>query len=293
MQETNQAIESEVITEQPIESQQSEETVSDEVVSDVEQELNNDTEQEGVEEEREVSEELESGEELEHEEKFPKKAERALERRNKKINKLRAENAELQRAIQEYQATPPQPEDLTAQGLQEPKEDDFGDYADYLKAVGKYEADKEYATKQVEATQQQYQQQQQQWVQERAQYVDQRAAEAVKNIPELNGLYQENQDIIEGYSNETKIAFLEADKPELAFYALAKEGKLEQLDTMSPSRIAREIALAEIKGEEMSKARPVSKAPAPIKPAKGTGTSRKTLDDMSPSELIAHIKKQK
>ena len=106
-------------------------------------------------------------------------------------------------------------------------------------------------------------------------------------------MYRENQDIIEGYNDATKLAFLEADKPELAFYALASEGKLEDLDKMTPTRAARVIALAEIKGEEMSKARPVSKAPAPIQQAKGTGTRRKTLDDMSPSELIAHLKKHK
>jgi len=226
-------------------------------------------------------------------ERFPKKAERALERRNKKINKLRAEVAEL-RAMQ---SQPAQVEQVTnsnlPDGLSEPQEDDFDDYADYLEAKGEYKAERKYADKAAKADDQQAFESQQQWVQERAKYVDDRAAKAAEAIPELDGLYRENQDIIEGWNDAAKMAFLEADKPELAFYALVTEGKLEGLDGLSPTRIAREIALAEIRGEKLTKQRPVSNAPAPIKKARGSGTRSKTLDDMSPSELLKHLKSNK
>lgn len=288
----NQATENnEVIIDQPIEEnlQEAVEQIDDEIA----------TEEDIAEDETPEDKELDSdGEDEDEDSPFPKKATRALERRNKKINKLRAEKAELEQKLAEY-ANNQQPKEQqinkqsTPDGLQEPQEDDYDDYAEYLKAVGKYEVRKEYADNEAQAQYRKQTESQQLWVQERAKQIDVRAAEAVKTIPELNGLYNENQDIIEGYSNATKMAFLEADAPEMAFYALAKEGRLEELDGMSPTRVAREIALAEIRGEKLAKTRPQSKAPAPIKPAKGSGTSRKTLDDMSPSELLNHLKNKK
>jgi len=271
----NQAIEnSEVVVEEPVTTEPTEEVVAEteDVIEDI------------AEDSDEIGEEAGN-------EPFPKKASRALERKNKRINKLRARVAELE-AVQPQrqgeQITTPSPE-----GLNEPQEDDFDDYAEYLEAKGEYKAERKYADREAEAAQMQSVESQQQWVRERAKYVDDRAALAAETIPELEGLYRENQDIIEGYGDYTKMAFLEADKPELAFYALAQEGRLEELDGLSPSRVAREIALAEIRGEKLSKARPVSKAPAPIKQVRGGGTRSRSLDDMSPSELLNHLKKSK
>lgn len=298
MQLENQAIENSApVADQPIEEtlteaieEKQQEIVSEEV--DAEKESEN---TEVKEKEPDGNDEGEDDYQEDGEEKFPKKAERALERRNKKINKLRAEKAELERRLDEIASRPKEEQiaEFQPEGLKEPQEDDFEDYAEYLVAKGEYKVKREYAAKEAEAQQYAQFESQQKWVQDRAKYVDDRAAKAVESIPELDGLYRENQDIIEGYADTTKMAFLEADKPELAFYALASEGKLESLESMTPTRIAREIALAEIRGEKLSKSRPQSKAPAPIKKAKGTGTRRKTLDDMSPRELLEHLKKSK
>jgi len=285
MEVENQAIESDVVVaEQPII-----ETESSDEVDVVETEDNIEEQEASVEGEQEGDDD--------NDELFPKKATRALERRNKKINKLRTQNAELERRMAELesrsQLSEQIPNESDVAGLSEPQEDDFEDYATYLEAKGEYKARKEFAGKEVEAQQRREFESQQQWVQQRAKYVDDRAAEAAKTIPELDGMYRENQDIIEGYSNEAKMAFLEADAPELAFYALATEGRLEELDTMTPTKIAREIALAEIRGEKLTKKRPVSNAPAPIKKPRGSGTRSKSLADMSPKELLNHIQKSK
>lgn len=283
MQEaTNQAIENnEVVVEEPVTQVESTEEVKEVEEVDVAEDNKEDNEEENL---------VEGEESEEHDDPFPKKATRALERRNKKINKLRARVAELEASqpVQNEQVNISEPE-----GLNAPQEDDYEEYAEYLEAKGEYKANKKFADERAQATEQQEAESQMQWVQQRAKYVDDRAAEAVKTIPELDGLYRENQDIIESYSNEAKMAFLEADKPELAFYALATEGRLEELDGMSPSKIAREIALAEIRGEELSKTRPVSKAPAPIKAVRGSSPRTKTLDDMSPTQLLNHLKKSK
>lgn len=309
-EQTNQAIEnSEVTVAEPIINEEAnvEETPPVDDSPEESQEAPEDNNEESNEESEDSEEDNQTDEDSddEHDEKFPKKAERALERRNKKINKLRAreaellaKQAELEQKLEAYTKNPELKdkqahEDFQPEGLREPQEDDFEDYASYLEAKGEYKVRKELAAKEAEAQQQEFQQSQQQWVQERAAYVDERAAKAIESIPELNGLYKENQDIIEGYNDSIKIAFLEADKPELAFYALAKEGRLEELESMSPMKVSREIALAEIRGEKLSKTRPVSKAPAPIKPKKGTATRQKSIADMSPSELIAYSKKIK
>jgi hypothetical protein len=285
----NQAIlNDEIIVDQPIEDnlQEAASIENDEVDVDEDNETNE------IDSDENDDDTDEEGDET----KAPKKVLRALERRNKKINRLRAEKAALEQKLASYNQQAEQKQVVTKSipdGLEMPQEDDFEDYAEYLKAVGKFEVRQEYAQKEAQSTFEREMASQQQWVQQRAAQVDVRAAEAAKNIPELEGLYRENQDIIEGYSNAVKMAFLEADAPEMAFYALAQEGRLEELDGMSPTRVAREIALAEIRGEKLSKTRPQSKAPAPIKPAKATGTRRKNLDDMEPSELIAYLNKQK
>lgn len=296
--EENQAIESDVVVAgQPIQEQAPEEVVTEEVVEQVDESPEEETEEE-QEESTEDIDDSKDVEESDDDERFPKKAERALERRNKKINKLRAENAELQQQLAEYKANPPQPreqvgDDFIPEGLEAPREEDYDNYADYLVEKGKYEVKKEHAMEEAKALQQRQIESQQAWAQERSQYVNERAAEAVKTIPELDGLYTENQDIIEGYSDHIKLAFLEAEKPEMAFYALASEGGLEKLEDLSPMGVAREVALAEIRGEKLAKQRPTSKAPAPIKKAKGTGTKRKSLADMKPSELINYAKNNK
>lgn len=288
MQESlNQAVEStEVVAEEPI----SQETNLEENTQEAETEEQ--VEQLDGEIDSEDAQELED--EVEEDTPFPKKAKNALERRDKKINKLRARIAELEAAQSQPQMQ--QYEDVVEDnpyGLKEPKEDDFDDYAEYLEAKGEYKAQREFAKRELEFKQRQEVESQQQWVQQRVSQIDKRAAETVKAIPELNGLFQENQDIIEGYSDDTKMAFLEADKPELAFYALAKEGKLESLEGMSPTRVAREIALAEMRGEQMAQSRPVSNAPQPISKPKASSPKRRTLEDMSPSELIKHINDRK
>ena len=293
MRENNQAIENDVVIDEPIENQSpsTEESALSSEINEESTQIDDDGIEEGVIDSEPNEQE---DDKIKEQERFPKKAERALERRNKKINKQRTQIAELERELQEYRnQTRVEQTQNVPDGLVKPSEDDFEDYADFLKAEGKYEAQLEYAKVEVETQRKQEIESQREWVQVRAKQIDERAAEAVKNIPELNGLYQENQDIIEGYSDATKIAFLEAEKPEMAFYALAREGKLESLDSMTPTQVARTIAFAEVRGEELSKTRPQSQAPAPIKPAKGGGARGKTLDDMSPSELLNHLKKAK
>lgn len=213
---------------------------------------------------------------------FPKKAINALSRRDKQIGKLQAqlaaERAELQ-ALREKANQSAKPQNL-------PKEDDFDNYGDYLKAVARSEFEQEASQKAQQTQEQRLKETEQRWVDERTAYATEKAQEAVKQIPNLPQLITENADIVSEFNPFIERAFLEADEPVLAFYALAQEGKLEAIAKMSPARAAIEIGKAEIRGAELVKTKPITKAPAPIESLKGTGSGSKSLDNMNHKELL-------
>lgn len=212
---------------------------------------------------------------------FPKKAVNALSRRDKQIGKLQAqlaaERAELAR-YREQQAKSPVDNS--------PKEEAFDNYGEYLKAVARHEAKQELSQNSQKQLEQQSMAQQEAWINERSEYATDRARKAIESIPDYKQLFTENADVLQSLPPHLERAFLEADAPELAFYALAKEGRLEALLGMSPSRAAIEIGRAEARGEALSKAKPVTRAPAPIQGVKGASGGSKTLDNMNSEELI-------
>lgn len=212
---------------------------------------------------------------------FPKKAVNAISRRDKQIGKLQAQLAAERAELAKYREQQPKtPVDNS------PKEDAFDNYGEYLKAVARYEAKQELSesTKKQEETQAQARDEA--WTLERSQYATERATKAIETIPEYKNLLMEHADVLQSLPPHLEKAFLEADAPELAFYALAKEGRLEALLDMSPSRAAMEIGRAEIRGEALSKAKPVTRTPAPIEGIKGVGGAGKSLETMNSTELL-------
>jgi len=220
---------------------------------------------------------------------FPKKAINALSRRDKQIGKLRAELQQRDLELQRYQQQQSQKQ---APDSDVPNEDSFDNYGDYLKAIARYEAKQELAQGTKQQQEQQRSASQQAWIAERQDYVAVKAQEAIDSVPDFQQVMSENVDIVESFPPHIEHLFLEADNAALAFYALAKEGKLESLLEMSPARAAMEIGRAEDRGVAMTKAKPVTKAPTPISASKGTGTVGKTLDRMSTEELLAFVNKK-
>lgn len=228
--------------------------------------------------------------EIETVESVRKKAENRINRlensRKKKDWQLAETNkqlAELNRKIQEYEAKQNQPK--------EPSEDDFDNYGDYLKAVARYKPQQEKAEPldPNKIKEQAFQEAQQKfYYDQRVNHVAQQAQKAIADSPELSGLLDEYSDVLDSYPPAIEMAFLESDNAPAAFYALAKEGKLEQLAHMTPTRAAHEIALAQVRGENMLKASKMSKAPAPIQGAKPITPSGRDLNAMSGKELRKH-----
>jgi len=214
---------------------------------------------------------------------FPKKAINALSRRDKQIGKLRAEQQYLRQQLEALQSkAPSQPtkQDGT------PDENQFETYGEYLKAVARYEARQELDQGKQQADKAAADSKEQTWMMERAENIDNLVEEASAKIPDFQSVIGEYAEDIADLPPHIKRAFLEAERPEMAFYALAKEGKLEAISNMSAYQAAIAIGKAEDRGLAMAQSKPVTKAPQPIAAAKGTGTATKSLETMTPKELM-------
>lgn len=215
---------------------------------------------------------------------FPKKAVNALSRRDKQIGKLQAQLAAERAELAKYR-------EQSAKTPQEPKEEAFDNYGEFLEAKARMKFEQEQSEKIRQQEQQQTTQQREEYLAERENYTIEKAKAAIDNIPEYRQLMMENADIVQSFPPHVAEAFFEADEPALAFLALAKEGKLDSLLKMSPSRVAIEIGKAEMRGEILSKTRPVTKAPTPIQGLKGTGNATKTINaDSSWEDLQKWLK---
>lgn len=202
---------------------------------------------------------------------FPKKAINAINRRDKKINRLNAQLKELEAKLSQS------PEVKTDHKVINP--DDFENYGDYINA--QIESAVEQRTKQSTHDMQQTQlkQQQDNIKAQRQMYVIEQAQEAAKSIPDLPQVWQENAQTLDALPKEIEEIFYSLDNAPAAIYALAKEGKLDSLAYTNPYIAAQEIYNAQNKGMQlMQKPQPrISQTPTPIEKAKGTGTVKKQL----------------
>jgi len=128
---------------------------------------------------------------------------------------------------------------------------------------------------------------------QRNQEIEQQRNALVKQAPEYQSMVAENSWYLGAMPETVQEAFYEADNAPLALYALMKEGRLEDLEDLSPARIAMEIGRAEERGKAyLGAAKTISSAPPPIESLKGTGRATKNLDSMSVDELMKQFKQR-
>jgi hypothetical protein len=221
--------------------------------------------------------ELSPAEELE-------KLRRAKARDDRRIGKLTAQKYQYQKEADELRARFSKPEQATQKPLNtgEPKETDFNNYAEYMRAVNKYDLQQELAQRDSKQQVTQQTAQEQAWIGQREQAVALKAQEFAKENPEVIALVEEYGEVIDELPPAIQRAFLEADNAPLAFFNLAKEGRLEELANMSPARAAMEIGRAQMQAP----AKPKTKAPTPLPASRGSVASGKSLDQMSGKELL-------
>jgi len=227
---------------------------------------------------------------------WPKKAQNAMARRDKTIAKMRAAQTERDR---EFQAMRAELDALKSPPQEAPKETDFETYGEYLQALAIHAGQNGNQQQQDQNQEQPKTQEeieadvrQQIHVEKREKAITAQAEQYIAEVSDFEQVTQENIDIVENFSPELIMTMLEAEDAPLAFYALAKEGKLEDIANMTPVQAAREIAFAEGRGRDMIAAmqKPtVSEAPQPIAGAQAASSGSKSLAEKTADEIDAWV----
>lgn len=222
---------------------------------------------------------------------FPKKAVNAISRRDKKISKLQAQYQEAMQKLEQLQKAQQSPKEVA-----KPNADDFDSFDDYLEALVDYRAEMRGQKKvepevkqQPQVTEEQIKEQM--YYAERAQSMDAKYADYQGKLADFESLASQNADILQSFNTELTKAVYEAEDPALALYVLAKENKLEEFAAMTPVRAARELALAEVRGQKYLNKTSAKPAPAPISDVKGkTNPNQRALYQKSANELMDWVR---
>ena len=161
-----------------------------------------------------------------------------------------------------------------------PNEADYKTYAEYLEAKNAHAIDQRFAERDTKQTETLKAQQEAHWESQRIAHVDKQAEEFAKEFPDSVAMLNENAELIKSFSLELRRALLAVDNTSLAFYNLAKAGKLEELPDMSLEDAKVEIRLAQMKAPD----KPKSKAPTPLPASRGSVPASKPLEQYTAEE---------
>lgn len=232
---------------------------------------------------------------------FSERAKKILAKKNAAIGKKTAKlyearaiiaerEAELQKIREEYARVTQPKQQQQVSDPNSPREEDFpNDYGAYLKASALYELRKEIAER--EATQNKTKEHGdqivhlQQWEAERKNALDVAGDSYLVENPEIAELVQQNAETIRAFSPEINKAIFDSDPMDVvkAFHHMARSGTLDDVSDMS-------YADARVAIVKAANARTVSKAPAPLKSARGSSSSSNDLSSKSPDELMQWLK---
>jgi hypothetical protein len=213
-------------------------------------------------------------------EPFPKKAKNAISRRDKQIAKLRYELAEIKAKSDQAQDTAQKVDDT-------PNEDDFDTYGEYLEAKTLHKLRQEMALQNDSQKEQQLSAEQQHYVQVKSQEIATKAQEYSKTVSDFQEVMDQNAEILDFLPPHVEQAFYEADDAALAFYNLAKSGRLDELLQANTYKAAMMIGQAQGNPAVIAKPK-ATQAPRPIRGVSGTGQTSPTLDQLSndPDKLM-------
>lgn len=220
---------------------------------------------------------------------FPKKAVNALKRRNKQINKLNSENAYLKQEIDQIKS-------MLQNGVRKetpaPKIDDFETIEEYTQAQANHataRALEAYKKELAEANTPRAPSPHEVQIQERIAAIDVDTQKFAQTHPDIDDLYDANEDIVESWSPDLKMLFIHADNPVQAFYNLAKSGEIESLGSLPPQYAAMKIAQASAK--QVAPPKRVSNTPKPLGGLNGSSAHTKSLNDLDPAALMERLSK--
>lgn len=211
----------------------------------------------------------------------PKTLENAISRRDKKINKMRAENRQIMQEVASLKEMIAK--STTSKPNPEPKIDDYESVTDFVKAVIEYQTknNTQNEPKQEPLNQEEVYKSQQMQAKESG--LREANLKYSQSIPDFREVMDDNNDVFNDMPDNIAELFFQVEDGAIAAYNLAKAGKLDKLAYMNPAVAALEIYKAQDGFPNQKKA---TSAPKPISPLKGNGTGQKSTDEMSGKELL-------
>lgn len=219
---------------------------------------------------------------------WQKKLENAENRAAKRLNRLRRDIEAAKLEATHTQRTQPTPSAQTTE-LKEPQPQDFpSDYTGYLRAVARFDRDtglrevEQRLTAKETASVQQYREQQLESQRDAA--LDAAGAEYAKQVPNFDKMVADNAQTIKNFPDSIKRVIKEVDPQDVvkAFHVMVENDTLEDLADMTPVQAAAAI----VKAASMPIKPVITKAPNPMAAARGMSAGSKTLNRMSPQELV-------
>jgi len=207
---------------------------------------------------------------------------------------MRRENRELKELSQKVPQQLAQ--ENTGAAPQPPSEDNYQTWDEFRAAERKYyeqladwRIEQKLSEREKKATESKVNNEHALNIQQRNEQIAQQEDEFSKANPEYIKLIEQHIDFFnpETMPEHIKEAFRESENGTLAVFALMKEGKLYELEDMSPYRLAMEIGKAEIRGESYLNQKKATNAPSPMRGAKGITTSK----PLSGKEALAMLKR--
>jgi hypothetical protein len=206
---------------------------------------------------------------------------KALNKKNRYIDNQRARIRALEAEIQKVQS-------LSKDRPAAPEMDKFDSVIDYMKADHSYTLEQKLAeqAQQQQLSQLQYQQQMARQIQDQS--MAEHMTEMMTSNPDVDKTIRTNAPIIQAMPEHIAALMYEIDNAPAATYALAKEGRLQDIYSMPPAIAANYIVQAEQRGLQylQQAAKPKVQAPAPIGSLKGAGKTSKSLGNMTPDEIV-------
>lgn len=211
-----------------------------------------------------------------------------LQQRIDELTRARHE-AEREATYWKQRAEPPAKE--PAQEAK-PTPDKFTDYADYVEALTEWKADQKVNEALAKRDQQQAEKAQQSVQETKAKTFVERQATVRQSIPDYDEVMTAAADI--RVAQHVHEVLLDSDRgPELAYHLAKNPDEAARISALSPLAAARELGRLEASLEKPATAsKPVSKAPAPIKPIVTGATSTQDPSRMSMDEYRSWRKSQ-
>lgn len=206
---------------------------------------------------------------------------KALNKKNRYIDNQRARIRALEAEIAKVRESGPKT-------YEPPQMEKFESVIDYMKADQTGTIEHALAKQQHDMKMAQLQQQREMAFAQQAQGMAQQMNELITNNQDVQKVISSSVNVIQQMPAHIEQLMAEIDNAPAATYALAKEGRLQDLYHMPPNIAAAHLVQAEIRGEQylQQTTKPKVQAPAPIGKPTGAGkSSTKPLHLMTPTEL--------